>query len=238
MARPRPATTAITGPRRLGAVRAIVSVVAPPCCAACRSPTDAPGPLCPACVRALPRLDRACPRCALPRHRSRVCPASRAAFDCAWAPYAHAGPARAVVHALKLHGRLPVAGWMAAAMAQCAIPAGESWVVVPVPAMPGRRRRRGFDPAELLARGLAHHTGAEAQAVLRRSGRGPRQAGARRADRRAPGRVQVAAVAEPPAAALLVDDVHTTGATLDACARALKEAGALRVAAVTFARAL
>ena len=45
-------------------------------------------------------------------------------------------------------------------------------------------------------------------------------------------------MAAPPRAALLVDDVHTTGATLDACARALKAGGAETVAAVTYARTL
>ena len=45
-------------------------------------------------------------------------------------------------------------------------------------------------------------------------------------------------LAAPPAAVLLVDDVHTTGATLDACARALKAGGAEAVAAVTYARTL
>ena len=73
---------------------------------------------------------------------------------------------------------------------------------------------------------------------LRRVDRGRRQVGAGRALRRSAGRFEAVLVAQPPRAALLVDDVHTTGATLDACAQALKAGGARAVAAVTYARTL
>jgi predicted amidophosphoribosyltransferase len=62
--------------------------------------------------------------------------------------------------------------------------------------------------------------------------------GAGRALRRSAGRFEPVLVAAPPEAVLLVDDVHTTGATLDACARVLKAGGAHAVAAVTYARTL
>jgi predicted amidophosphoribosyltransferase len=68
--------------------------------------------------------------------------------------------------------------------------------------------------------------------------RGRRQVGAGRVLRRSAGRFEAVLVAPPPRAVLLVDDVHTTGATLDACARALKAGGAEAVAAVTYARTL
>jgi predicted amidophosphoribosyltransferase len=99
-------------------------------------------------------------------------------------------------------------------------------------------RRRGFDAAALLAAGLAARTGLPLAPCLRRSDRGRRQVGAGRAQRRSAGRFAVAATAAPPPAALLVDDVHTTGATLDVCARALKESGAAWVGAATYVRTL
>ena len=215
----------------------LIALVAPPACVACRAPLGEAGEaLCQACRRALPWLRGArCPRCALPRHRAGACPAAAAAFDAAWAPLAYDATARALVHALKFHAALPVADAMAAHVA-ATLPAGLTGTVVPVPAQPARRRRRGFDPAHSLAAALAPRLGVPLVPALRRRDRGGQQARAGRAARRLATLDLVARA--PPARVLLVDDVHTTGATLDACARALKDAGAARVTAVTYARTL
>jgi predicted amidophosphoribosyltransferase len=120
-------------------------------------------------------------------------------------------------------------------------PAGllpEGAALVPVPTPAGRRRRRGFDHAALLARAVAERTGLPVVACLRRAGRAPRQAAAGRTARLAEGRVRVEVSGAVPRSVVLVDDVHTTGATLRACARELDENGALQVFAIAYARAL
>lgn len=111
-----------------------------------------------------------------------------------------------------------------------------SGAVVPVPTARLRSLGRGFDPAGEIAAALAARTGLPLAACLRRAGAG-RQVGRRRAERiGGPPRVELRGKA--PRSALLVDDVLTTGATLSACARALRAGGAIRVAAVTFTRRL
>jgi predicted amidophosphoribosyltransferase len=110
--------------------------------------------------------------------------------------------------------------------------------IVAVPAHPARRRTRGFDPAELLARALVNKTGLPLARALRRAAGSQRQLGASGDERRAAGRLGFEPRGPAPRTAILVDDVHTTGATLSGCAAALKESGALRVVAITWARTL
>jgi predicted amidophosphoribosyltransferase len=214
---------------------ALVALLVPPRCLACGA--AARDALCAACRAALPWLREPCPRCALPRPCA-PCPAARQGFARAWAPVAFEGPARALVHALKFRSHLAAADAMAATLARAGPRDGLAGAatppLVPVPFAPARRRRRGFDPAELLARRLSARTGRPVVSCLRRRGGAPRQVGAGRAVRLRAGGIAVDGRAPP--AALLVDDVHTTGATLDACARALASAGTRTVLAVTYAR--
>jgi predicted amidophosphoribosyltransferase len=157
-------------------------------------------------------------------------------LDRAWSSAPHEGVARGLVAALKFRRLLPVADLMADRIQWLAPAHMLSGAIVPVPPAPSRLRRRGFDPAGELAAALAERLGAPLEACLARRG-GRRQVGRRRAERLGqPPRIHVAGTV--PRSVLLVDDVLTTGATMSACAQALRAAGAARVVAVTFARRL
>ena len=215
-------------------LRDLLDLLVPPLCLACGVPARE---LCGGCRRGLPWLgERTCPRCALPLPCGRRCPAAGAAFDVAWAPFAHEGSARELVAALKFRGRLAAVDVMAAQMA-AGVRRYEG-VLVAVPAHPRRRRARGFDQSRELARALGAQAGRPDAAVLRREGAATRQVGLSRSQRSAPQRLSFTTSGPPPAEVVLIDDVHTTGATFDACARALKTAGTTSVTAVSYARAL
>jgi len=224
------------------ALQHLLALVAAPQCVACGA--GLPGAaevLCAQCRRALPWLpaDR-CPRCALPRPCGGHCPARAAAFSRAWAAVAYEGSARLVIGALKFRAALGVADLMAAQIAAGAPPdlLADDATLVPVPTHPARRRARGFDQAQRLAAALAQRTGRPLSRCLRRRGRATRQLGAGRAERLTEQRLELVIVGAPPARAVLVDDVYTTGATLNRCAKALREAGTAEVVAIAYARTL
>ncbi len=208
-------------------LRRALDLLAPPACWSCAGAVLLASPLCPACASALPWSAPGSGRRDGPLDRCDV-------------PLALTGPARDLVHALKFRDVPPVAALMAAHIVH-ALPAGLAVggeVLVPVPAHPARRRRRGYDHADVLARAIARRTGRTVAPVLTRSGSpGARQRGAGRADRLSGEALTIGARGPAPARCVLVDDVRTTGATLRACALVLRGAGARRVRAVAYAQA-
>jgi predicted amidophosphoribosyltransferase len=110
--------------------------------------------------------------------------------------------------------------------------------VVPVPLHPRRLRARGYNQAALIAAALARRAGLALADQLIRTGPATAQVGRHRPERRAGPAGAIEARHRSPARVLVVDDVVTTGATLAACSAALAGAGAVEIAAVTFARTL
>jgi ComF family protein len=197
-----------------------LSLLAPPLCAACRAPVRGGDPLCARCRRAIEPLPDA---------------PVQAGGLAVWAPVAYEGPARALVARLKFHGAAALADRLAAAIAARAPTALLSGALVPVPTPAARRRRRGFCHAELIAAALARRTGLPLAALLERGDDGRRQLGRARRERlRAPPAFR--AVRAGGAEVVLVDDVVTTGATLAACARALRGRGWRCDRALAYAR--
>jgi ComF family protein len=208
-------------------------------CAPCRaSMTVPPQPLCPTCgVPVAPSaMSVPCSRCL--RHAPAFTTARASAL------YLPAGtglnPLAAAIQALKYRGRRNVARELGALMAD-RYPFAPDALLVPVPLHLRRLRRRGFNQALLLARVVARrHTLRLAPRLLVRTRATEVQAGLSATDRRRNLR-DAFALRVPTSLAgrsvVVIDDVLTTGATADACARVLRAAGAHRVDVYTAGRA-
>jgi predicted amidophosphoribosyltransferase len=223
--------------------RSLLSLVVPPLCAACREPELSGAPVCPACAAAMPAVGPGCRTCGAPFpiavDSCLECRGRGFRFERAWAPFAYTGPARRLVLGLKAGGLVRSAPWMAAAIASRAPPGVLEGVLVPAPAHRERLRRHGHNHAAELARALGRLTGLAVADVLARRPGGRPQAGLAGGARRVNVRgLVVARGPVPPGPAVIVDDVYTTGSTLDACAGALRAAGGGPVSAVCFARAV
>jgi ComF family protein len=172
----------------------------------------------------------------------RACSLGTYAFDLARSFALYEGASVRAIILLKFERIEPLAGWFAKRLAELARAEGlEADVVVPVPLHRERMRERGYNQADLVARPLAKLLKLRYQGPLLVRTRprpdkhvltlGERWESVRGAFATRP-RAQVDKLR-----VLLVDDVMTTGATLDACARALREAGAKSVIGLTVARA-
>lgn len=204
-------------------LHAVVTGLVPSLCAACGRSCRPQAVVCTRCGR---RLAAAEP----------VAGGGPQGLDRVWSSAPHEDAARDLVAALKFRRLLPVADLMADRIHWLAPANMLSGAIVPVPTASLRTMRRGFDPAAELAMALADRLDAPFHDCLARRG-GGRQLGRRRSQRIGyPPDIHPRG--EIPRSVLLVDDVLTTGATLSACARALRSAGAVRVVAVTFARRL
>ena len=207
-------------------VDGLVSIVLAPVCAACRRPLDEPtrGAVCGACWSAIAPLSPL------------GCSSFPPAISLATAIGPYEDTLKDIIHALKYDPRPTLARHLAARMRA----AGSSVLdgadaVVPVPLHRSRERARGFNQA----RGLAEHLGLPLLDALVRARRTASQADLPAAKRHTnvDGAFAIAQRSVEGLVVVLVDDVSTTGATLNACAAPLLSAGAAEVRALTAAQA-
>jgi ComF family protein len=219
----------------------LLGMLLPRRCAGCERPGPA---LCGRCVAALRRLgSTGCERCGAPGpwpvRRCVECAGRRLAFATARAAVAYNAHSRSIVAAWKEQGRRDLGQPLAHVVADCVAPPAADCLVW-VPGDPERGLRRGHVPAEQLGRALAHRWALPTAAVLARRRRlgSRRQAGLSLVERRVNVRDAFVASESVPGRVCLVDDVYTTGATVAACAAALRRAGSTRVDVVCLARAV
>ena len=206
-------------------------------CFLCRGAASAL--LCDACDAELPRLQPPlCPRCALPSPRGEACGRCLAApphYDATVAALAYAFPADALIQALKFRGELslaPLLGGFLSAQITSSVD-----LVIPVPLSRQRLKERGYNQAVEIARHLGH--GKLLVSACVRSRDTPPQLDLPFEERHR--NVKGCFITDQTfkdAVVAVVDDVMTTGATLDEMAKTLKRAGAARVVNWVVARTL
>ncbi len=248
----KPRAIALATRRLASRLSQVTDWIYPPTCLACKTAVDAPATLCPACWVKMPFIERPfCERLGTPFPQDLgpglISPAAQAdppVFQRARAVALYEeGPARRLVQRLKYGDRLDLAPAMARWMARAGTElTAQADMVIPVPLHRFRLWSRRYNQAGVLAQALAAHAALpyEPLALTRVKATRP-QVGLTREARAA--NVQGAFQVRPEAAGaiagariLLVDDVLTSGATLNAAARVLLRAGAAQVDVLTFAR--
>jgi ComF family protein len=221
--------------------RDFIQSLCPPVCQLCGGPGLSPD-ICAGCLRDLPRPARVCPRCAAALPRAGLCGGCLRRppdWDAAVAPFRYAFPVDRLIHRLKYDGRIEHGRLLGLLLARVVRRRPRPDRIVPVPLHVARWRERGFNQATEIARPLGRVLGVPLDARLCRRARPTPPLwplGPARRRRLLEGAFEVDSLARGERVAV-VDDVLTSGATANALARALREAGAGAVEIWAVARA-
>ena len=224
------------------AARRCAATLLPQDCFLCAAPSS-DCLLCPACAASLPRLTaERCPVCALPAPASGICGAClkhAPHFDATQAVFRYEFPVDSLIQSLKYAHRLASADFLGKALAQISGPLHPA-LIIPVPLSAKRLAQRGFNQALEIARPLARALDVplEIAHVHRRRDTAPQASLPWKERTKNIRHAFECEIDLTGKTVLLVDDVMTTGATLDELARTLKAHGAARVENRVLARAL
>lgn len=240
--------------RRLArlAAQALVNLLYPPLCAVCRVPVRDSHRLCAACWAGISFLDDGgCARCGFPFEfdagagaQCAACQAHPPAYDQARSVMRYDPASRDAILAFKRADRLDLAPLFSRWLGQSGREfLAQADVIVPVPLHWTRLWARRYNQSAILAQRLARNFGIPCETNVLRRVRATRSQGempsakARRRNVRGAFQISPAGTSTIKArTVLLLDDVFTTGSTVNACARSLKGAGASRVVVLTLAR--
>ena len=209
-------------------------------CPVCHRIAPAGKDLCDECISALPYVrEPRCRKCGKPVSALEVfcedCLRHPHVFDQGTAAFAYNDSMRETIRIFKFKGRREYGSVLGRLLAEYAKEELRIWkaeAVIPVPLHAAKLRKRGYNQAEVTGRALAKQAGLPLMTgVLMRAGKTAAMKTLDESERRKNLReaFSVRAGAELPARVLLVDDIYTTGSTMDACAAVLKEAGVREV---------
>jgi ComF family protein len=239
----------------------LLDILFPPVCILCgKYKLFDREPVCPECwAKATPIKDPVCKKCGLPigsivrslpegPYFCSICRQKEWAFDMARAGFVFDGPVRDAGHMLKYRGHFGIGAWLGKKMGEALKSAlnhkdsEEEALILPVPLSPDRLKDREFNHSLALAGSISREFGLPVNSSILRRKKGSRaQVGLTPKERwlnvrgvfniKGPGFIKGRRI-------VLVDDVLTTGATSNECARVLKKAGAARVEVLTLARTI
>lgn len=217
-------------------IERVISLLAPHTCIVCNREGSL---LCSWCIHdSLPAIPSRCYKCKAQTVDSAVCKKCRLKLAHVWVVTEYDFVAKELVHRLKFERAKAAANIIARQLDETLPYFDRETVVTYVPTASSRIRIRGYDQSQLIAQGFAKQRGLTCRKLLHRYGQ-QRQVGSGRSARLAQAGHEYKTRKQfdlTDKAILLIDDIVTTGATIESCAALLKQSGTKRVLAAVFAQ--